>query len=58
LTAIDLGKKLGMDVVVEGVETREQLDFLIGHGCTYFQGFLLGHPIPKELITDQEPNVW
>jgi len=52
--AIELGKKLGMNVVVEGVETKEQLAFLVEHGCSYVQGFLLGRPITKEALAEQE----
>jgi EAL domain-containing protein (putative c-di-GMP-specific phosphodiesterase class I) len=43
---IELGKSLGMDTVAEGVETRNELDFLIRQGCPRAQGYLLGHPTP------------
>ncbi|MFK7838530.1 MAG: EAL domain-containing protein, partial [Sulfitobacter sp.] len=56
-TAIELGKKLDMDVVVEGIETKEQLEFLVEQGCSFFQGFLLGRPMPKEAIAAQEEDV-
>ncbi len=45
---IALGHALGIEVVAEGVETREQLDFLIDEGCDYTQGYLLGEPRPAE----------
>ena len=35
-----LGEALGMTTVAEGVETREQADYLRAHGCTLAQGFL------------------
>ena len=41
-----LARTLDLDVVAEGVETREQLDFLVAHGCQLLQGYLLGRPIP------------
>lgn len=47
---LDLGRALGMTTVVEGVETREQLDFLRAHGCPLAQGFLLGRPVPAEQL--------
>ena len=43
---IELGKSLGMDIVAEGVETSDQLDFLIKQGCPRAQGYLLGRPTP------------
>ncbi len=45
---IQLGHALGIEVVAEGVETPEQLDFLIQEGCDLTQGFLLGHPLEAE----------
>jgi EAL domain-containing protein (putative c-di-GMP-specific phosphodiesterase class I) len=43
---IELARSLGMDTVAEGVETAEQLDFLIQQGCPRAQGFLLARPTP------------
>jgi len=45
---IALGHALDIEVVAEGVETREQLDFLIDEGCNYMQGYMLGRPLPAE----------
>ncbi|WP_439499630.1 EAL domain-containing protein [Bosea sp. (in: a-proteobacteria)] len=42
---IQLGHALGIEVVAEGVETPEQLDFLICEGCDLTQGYLLGRPL-------------
>ena len=41
-TIIDMGKALEFEVVAEGVETEEQLDFLRARGCHYGQGRLFG----------------
>jgi len=48
LSIIELGKQFGMRVVAEGIETREQADFLLAHGCSIQQGFLFSRPLPVE----------
>lgn len=49
---ITLGQKIGADVVSEGVETPEQLDWLRQHGCVEAQGFFFSRPIPADQIAD------
>ena len=41
-----------MTVVAEGVETREELAFVRGHGCDQVQGFLFSRPVPAEEATE------
>jgi hypothetical protein len=41
---IDMAHELGMKVITEGLETREQLDFLKEMGCEMFQGFYFDKP--------------
>lgn len=43
---IDLAHDLGLMVVAEGVETREQRDFLAARGCDFYQGFLFHAAMP------------
>ena len=43
---IKLAKKLGMQIVAEGIETREQVDFLAGQHCDLIQGFFFAKPLP------------
>lgn len=42
---IDMARSLGISVIAEGVESREQLDLLAKEGCQYFQGYLCSEPI-------------
>lgn len=42
---ISLANKLNIDIVAEGVETKDQLDFLTANNCHKIQGFLLGRPV-------------
>lgn len=45
-TVADLGRRLGITVVAEGVETQAQLDLVQREGCHEVQGFLIGRPGP------------
>jgi EAL domain-containing protein (putative c-di-GMP-specific phosphodiesterase class I) len=45
---VALGHALNLQIVAEGVETREQQEFLTRLGCSTLQGFLLGRPLPAD----------
>lgn len=47
-TIIAMAKSLNFDVIAEGVETAEQRQILFEKGCTNFQGYLFGRPMPIE----------
>jgi len=47
---IALGKNLGMTVIAEGIETQEQLDFLIAKGCPQGQGYYLSKPLTADKL--------
>lgn len=48
---ISLSQSLGLGVVAEGIETKEQHAFLLEYGCTTGQGYLFSRPVPAEDFT-------
>jgi len=57
-----LAHKLGLETVAEGVETPEQLKFLLSIGCERIQGFLISRPLPAAevapFIRAHQPLDW
>ncbi|MBB2203865.1 EAL domain-containing protein [Gluconacetobacter takamatsuzukensis] len=49
---IGIGRNLGMSIVAEGVETKEQLALLDELGCPVVQGFLISHPLEAERLPE------
>ncbi|MDD1622317.1 MAG: EAL domain-containing protein [Methylococcaceae bacterium] len=47
---ISIAQTLNLELVAEGVETREQADYLKRHGCLVGQGYLFGKPMPCEIF--------
>ena len=47
---ISMAHSLRLEVVAEGVETLEQLDYLRRHGCDRMQGYFFSRPLPAEEI--------
>jgi diguanylate cyclase (GGDEF)-like protein/PAS domain S-box-containing protein len=45
---IQMGHSLELEVVAEGVESEQQLDFLRKHGCDFAQGHLFGDPVDAD----------
>jgi EAL domain-containing protein (putative c-di-GMP-specific phosphodiesterase class I) len=50
-TIIELARVLGMDVVAEGIETRQQYTLLRQMGCRLGQGFLFAKPLPADDVS-------
>jgi diguanylate cyclase (GGDEF)-like protein len=54
-SVLDLAHAVGLDVVAEGVETREQLELLRGIGCDHAQGYYLARPALPAALRMREP---
>lgn len=54
---ISMAHGLNLKVVAEGVETNEQLDFLLRRRCDEAQGFFFGRPVPAELIAESARSI-
>ncbi len=44
---IALADSLGLEIIAEGAETGEQVDFLLDHGCRQIQGYFYSRPLPS-----------
>ena len=47
-----LGKKLGLTIIAEGIETEEQCDFLSTEGCQTVQGYLFSRPLKPSALEE------
>lgn len=48
---VKIGNSMGMSVVAEGVETQEQIDYLVQNGCHKAQGYIFSRPVPEEQVS-------
>ncbi len=55
-TIIAMARTLGIQVLAEGVETPEQLAFLVSHGCHSWQGYLFSRPVPAGDLAARLPR--
>jgi|GEM_PF-5490848 len=49
---IELAARMNLEIISEGVETSEQMKFLISHGCYQMQGYLFGRPMTAEAFEE------
>ncbi|MBH0159698.1 putative bifunctional diguanylate cyclase/phosphodiesterase [Fictibacillus sp. 26RED30] len=52
-TIIDMGHNLDFSVIAEGIESREQIDFLVEQGCVFGQGYHLYKPLHADELQRQ-----
>lgn len=61
-SVLGIAKRLGLEVVAEGVETPAQLATLCGAGCDFVQGFLISRPLPlaelRTMLAENAGIVW
>ena len=53
---IAMAQSLGLKIVAEGVETKDQVDLLTTLGCDYLQGYFFSKPVPAEQLIDFSAN--
>ena len=57
-SVVNMAKTIGLPIIVEGVESKKESDYLMNLGCRYIQGFYFYKPMSKEefekLIVDPE----
>lgn len=51
-TIIGIAKSLNLELIAEGVETKEQLEFLRNEGCFMIQGYYFSKPLPPTEVLD------
>ncbi len=50
---VALAKSLGLTIVAEGVETKEQLEVIENMGCDMIQGYIFDKPLPEEEFVER-----
>jgi len=51
-TVLIMAGRLDIQVIAEGIETQQQLEFLTKHGCDFVQGYYLGKPMSGDDFYD------
>ncbi len=57
-TIVALAQSLGIGVIAEGVETKEQLNFLAGLECHSYQGYYFSKPLPVSGFEEHASKFW
>ncbi len=57
-SVVNMARQMGLPIIVEGVETQRQENFLLSMGCRYTQGYYYYRPLPiekfEELLMDEK----
>ena len=53
ISILDMSKKIGVDTLIEGVETAKQYERLYAMGCKLYQGFYFSKPVDLESFEKQ-----
>lgn len=56
INTVDMAKKLNLSIIVEGVETEEQIKLLRSLKCDYFQGYYFSKPVPGKNFMEYIQN--
>lgn len=56
-TIIEMARNLNLEVIAEGVENHTQVQMLSAYGCTNYQGYLFGKPVPLEVFENSLGNI-
>jgi diguanylate cyclase (GGDEF)-like protein len=56
-TIIAMARHMQIDIVAEGVETEQALQFLKSRGCNKFQGYILERPMPFNKLLERLPDL-
>ena len=57
-TIIEMAKQLNLQICAEGVETREQANFLIENGCQQLQGYFYSKPKSLEMLMKENKQLF
>ena len=49
---ISIAKRMNINLVAEGVESKEEIEHLVALGCDVFQGFYYSKPLPFQSISE------
>ena len=55
---VRMALELKMDVIAEGVESRQQVEYLKSIDCGMVQGFLFDRPMPEEAFEERIQTWW